>query len=186
LIDIINENPNSVILVDEAYYEFYKISLCSYINSFRNLVITRTFSKAFALANLRAGYIISNSNIIDEISKIRNSKSINTITQLSLVAALDDINYTHAYVEQVITARDYFSNALKEFNFVERVYESHGNYLLVKFKNNEYKRNVLNHLHRNLIFVRELSHSPLLNSCLRITIGLPTQMQKVVEVLRTI
>jgi histidinol-phosphate aminotransferase len=185
-IEIIKENPHSIILVDEAYYEFYKISLKDYINTYKNLVITRTFSKAFALANLRAGYIISNFNVIKEISKIRNSKSICTITQISLVAILDDIGYMHNYIEQVTVARDYFNNILHEFDFIERVYPSQGNFILVRFKSNIIKRQVVESLNSNLIFVRELSHSSLLENCVRFTIGLPSQMQRVVDVLKTV
>ena len=186
LLKIIDENLNSVILLDEAYYEFYKITLKNYVPYYKNLIISRTFSKAFAIANLRAGYIISNSEVIGEISKIRNSKSICTITQISVIAVLDDLDYTNRYVEQVEVAREYFSSALQEFNFVKRIYPSDGNFILVEFRDNIIQKRVMDCLTKNFIFVRELSHSLLLRNCLRFTIGLSSQMQRVVDVLRTV
>jgi histidinol-phosphate aminotransferase len=186
ILNILKIFKDTVILLDEAYFEFSKFTMSKHINDFENLFISRTFSKAFALANFRAGYLISHPSNILEVSKIRNSKNFGTFTQVAVVAALSDIDYMQSYVEQVIEAREFFCNYLDNLFFVNSYINSNANFVLVKFKNNNYKNIVINKLEDNYIFVRELQHSILLENCLRFTIGNISQMKRVIKVLNEI
>ena len=88
----------------------------TYIYSLRelnNLLISRTFSKAFALASFRIGYLISCSNNIEIINRIRNPKNISLFAQEAAIAALEDIDYTNNYVKSVDIAKTNFINFLK-------------------------------------------------------------------------
>jgi histidinol-phosphate aminotransferase len=186
ILNILSIFKDTVILLDEAYFEFSKFTMSNYVNEFQNLFISRTFSKAFALANFRAGYLISHPSNILEVSKIRNSKNFGTFTQVAVVAALSDIDYMKTYVEEVLEARIFFCNYLENLSFVNSYINSNANFVLVKFKDNNFKNIVIEKLENNNIFVRELKHSVLLENCLRFTIGNVSQMKRVIMVLNDI
>lgn len=184
IISLLEKYTDTIVLVDEAYFEFSKSTMASYINKYNNLFVTRTFSKAFALANFRAGYLISHPENIKQISKIRNPKNFTTFTQVAISAALKDVEYMQKYVEEVLRAKAIFADNLKSLPYVKNVFESHGNFLLVEFETFEIKTKVFDLLSENLIFVRNLTHSALLTNCLRITIGTKEQMERVFQVFK--
>jgi histidinol-phosphate aminotransferase len=180
---ILDKYKDTVILVDEAYYEFSKITMAHYVLNYDNLFVSRTFSKAFALANFRAGYLLSDENNIQQVSKLRNAKNFTSFAQVAVLAALSDVQYMKNYVEEVILAREYFKNELRQIPFIKTVFESHGNFLLIEFSSFEVKMKVFNQLSSSNIFVRNLTHSKHLLNCLRITVGTREQMALVVKVL---
>jgi histidinol-phosphate aminotransferase len=180
---LLNLFPETVFLVDEAYYEFSGVSMSKYVLEFDNLFISRTFSKAFGLANFRIGYLISSCENILQISKIRNPKNVTTFAQEAAISALSDVEYMNSYVEQVNSAKLFFSVELKSKHFIKEVHPSESNFLLVEFFDFETKTNFFEFLSANNIFLRNLSHSSILNNCLRITIGNVEQMKNVVSVI---
>lgn len=186
ILNILSIFKDTVVLLDEAYFEFSKSTMSHYVNQFDNLFISRTFSKAFALANFRAGYLISHPSNILEVSKIRNSKNFGTFTQVAVIAALSDINYMQSYVEEVLKAKIQFCSNLTNLHFVSNYFESTANFVLVKFKDKRFKELVISILQENYIFVRDLQHSTLLENCLRFTIGNCEQMERVSKVLQSI
>lgn len=102
---LIINNPNAMFIIDEAYYEFTSQSVCDLVEQCNNLIITRTFSKAFALASFRIGYIISHPENIESINKLRNPKSVPMLSQIAANAALEDLQYMRDYVDEVSCAR---------------------------------------------------------------------------------
>lgn len=178
--------PETLFLVDEAYYEFSNKTCCQLTLQYQNLLVTRTFSKAFALANFRAGYLISSTDNINEISKIRNPKNIASFTQIAIKAALQDLDYMYQYVEEVAKAREYFKASIETFSFVKKVYRSEANFLLIEFDEYEIKMKIFQHLLKNNIFVRDLTHHEMLKNTLRVTIGTRIQMQQVINCLKQI
>ncbi|HEC2860404.1 TPA: histidinol-phosphate aminotransferase family protein, partial [Campylobacter jejuni] len=113
---LIINNPKIMFLVDEAYYEFCKKSVQNLVKNCKNLIITRTFSKAFALASFRIGYVISHVDNIKSINKLRNSKNISMLSQIAALAALKDVEYVDKFVEQVATSRKLFLKDIKAFD----------------------------------------------------------------------
>lgn len=186
LLELIESYPDTIFLIDEAYYEFYGQSMSNYVLVHPNLFVTRTFSKAFALANFRAGYLLSSTENILQISKIRNPKNFTTFTQEAVIAVLSDVEYMRNYVKEVLQARDYFKEQLLNSSLVNNVFPSEGNFLLVEFKDFDIKMKVYNELSENNIFVRNLMHSDLLLNTLRITIGTVEQMKRVIGVIKII
>ncbi len=180
---LLNLFPDTVFLIDEAYYEFSGVTMSKYVLEFDNLFISRTFSKAFGLANFRIGYLISSFENILQISKIRNPKNVTTFAQEAAISALSDVEYMHSYVEQVNIAKLFFSVELKSKHFIKEVHSSESNFLLVEFFDFETKSKFFEFLSENNIFIRNLSHSSILNNCLRITIGNVEQMKNVVSVI---
>lgn len=183
---LIKKFDNTAFLIDEAYYEFYGQTCKHLIDQLDNLFISRTFSKAFALANFRAGYLLSHPSNIKHVSKIRNPKNVSTFTQVAAISALTDLEYMRDYVAEVKLARSYFHEELIKLKFVEVVYKGEGNFILVKFVDNKSKKHVFDVLASHLIFVRNLTHRESLKNCLRITIGTRDQMKRVLTVLKQI
>lgn len=175
--------PNVMFLVDEAYYEFAQNSVAKLVTKYENILVTRTLSKAFGLANFRFGYLLGSKNNIKSINAIRNPKNISTFTQVAASAALSDIEYMKKYVQKVCEAREYFINELKQYSDYLKPYDSVSNFVLVKFKDFKLKSDIFNHLQKNNIFTRNLLQSKSLYNCLRFTIGTKEQMQKVLECL---
>ena len=184
-IELLKKYKDTIIVVDEAYYEFYGFTLAEFVNKNDNLFITRTFSKAFALANFRAGYLISHQENILQISKIRNPKNFNTFTQVAVIAALEDEEYMWNFVKEVVKARTYFQKELKKLPFIKTVFDSYGNYLLIEFYDYKTKISIFDILSTHDIFVRNLSHNKILNNMLRITIGTRKQMERVLNVIKS-
>jgi histidinol-phosphate aminotransferase len=153
--------------------------MADYVEKYDNLFISRTFSKAFALANFRIGYLISQQSNIDQISIIRNSKNVTSFAQIAAIAALSDIGYMKEYVSEVNMAKNIFSSKIKSIKGIKHVYESQGNFLLIEFNTEKIKNDFYNHLEKAGVFVRNLTHSIMLKNCLRITIGKCSQMEKV-------
>jgi histidinol-phosphate aminotransferase len=183
--ELLSKAPETLFVIDEAYIEFsQKESTVSLLSKFDNLIITRTFSKAFALANFRIGYIVSNEKNIGAINKIRNSKNISTFAQVAAIAALEDIEYTNAYVREVNKAKEWFVRSFKECNNTHKqVFCGYGNFVLIEFNNESYKDNFIGVLSQNEIFVRDLSHIEGMKSFVRITIGVLDQMKYFMKVL---
>ena len=173
--------PNTVFLIDEAYAEFSGISVKSLVLEHENLIITRTFSKAFALANFRIGFILASKNNIKFISNIINTKNTTTFAQEAAIAVLSDINYMKKYVIEVLEAKTYFVNSMNRHISHCIVINGDGNFVMIKFVVNNEKDEFYNFLVSKNIFVRNFTHSILLQKCLRITIGTRTQMEKVMS-----
>ena len=112
--ELIKNNPQCLFLIDEAYYEFCGKTMATFTEELKNLIITRTFSKAFALASFRVGYIISHYENIQHLNQIRNSKNIPMLSQIAALAALEDLTYMENYVEEVNLARADFCNFIYE------------------------------------------------------------------------
>lgn len=176
---LVSEFSLVMFLIDEAYFEFNGRSSKDLVVQFENILITRTFSKAFALANFRIGYLISSATNINNISKVRNPKNITTFAQEAVISALSDLEYTFAYVKEVNEAKIEFTDFLNSINRGIIPYPSEGNFILMKFPNTILKEDFLNFMGVNNIFIRNLSHSDLLINCLRITIGTRSQMERV-------
>lgn len=177
---------NTMFLIDEAYYEFNKVTASSLVGEFKNVCISRTFSKAFGLAGFRAGYLIANPEIIELINRYRNPKNFTSLTQVAVLAALSDVAYTEKYIQEVIETREYFSQRLTElFPFV-KVFPSNGNFVLIRFKDSLQRDYIYQELAKKDIYVRNLSHHEYVMDCIRITIGNKAQMDRVLLAIKEI
>lgn len=186
LMKLISEFPDIIFLIDEAYFEFSGESMADQVVNYPNLFVSRTFSKAFALANFRAGYLISDVQNIQQISKIRNPKNFTTFAQEAVIGVLSDLDYMKRYVDEVNITRVWFIEELSQLSYVKRVFQSHANFVLVEFTSFDNKTKVFNYLNENDIFVRNLMHSDMLMNTLRFSIGIKVQMSRVIEVLKSI
>ncbi|MCI8661588.1 MAG: histidinol-phosphate aminotransferase family protein [Lachnospiraceae bacterium] len=179
---MLNKYPTILFLIDEAYAEFSGITAKDLVLRYENIIISRTMSKAFGMANFRFGYLLASENNINYISSIRNPKNITTFAQEAAIGALSDIPYMKAYVKEVNKAKEMFLKGID--NFSDRIVykKGEGNFQLLGCKTEEIKQTLIAHLEKNNIFVRDLGQTEYLRKyCIRITIGTREQMERVLQ-----
>jgi histidinol-phosphate aminotransferase len=169
------------VVIDEAYIDFStQKSLVSDLSSYPNLIITQTLSKAYGLAGIRLGICIASEEIIDIINKIKPPYNINSLTQELAISALEDWDTTQGQVKQLIAERKGLFAQLEKISFVEKVYPSDANFLLVQVDdaNKRYAQ-----LIENDIVVRNRSKQVGCENCLRFSVGTPQENQILIETL---
>jgi len=169
-----------IVLIDEAYSQFSEETSIDLIEKYPNLIVIQTFSKAFGLGGLRLGYIVSNTEIIKDISRAASPYSVNTAAITCATAALDDKRYMEWYKNDVMDGKKYVYNAFKKLRI--KTYPTNGNFFIAKFgsKNKE----IVDGLRERGILIRDRSSYPLLSGCSRITIGTKKQMQQLVDAIK--
>jgi histidinol-phosphate aminotransferase len=181
---LLANHPETLFLIDEAYFEFTGVTAKDLIFKYENLLISRTMSKAFALASFRIGYLLSYSENILTISKVRNPKNFTTFAQVAAIAALSDIQYMKNYVKEVHLAKMQFVNFIKSMDPFLQFFNTNGNFLLIRVSEQKDKKGLITELEKNNVFVRDFTHSRYLLDCFRITIGTREQMKFVENVIR--
>lgn len=180
---LLEKFPDTLFLIDEAYCEFAGESSKELVLTHGNILVTRTLSKAFALANFRVGYLISSQENIRSIGKIRNPKNLSTLSQVAATAALGDVEYMKAYVREVHKGQEYFLKASERFANHYKVFPSRGNFNLLRFSTKAEKLALLEYLAENNIFVRDTTQDPIVEDCFRVTMGTKPQMERVISVI---
>ncbi|MFP4456914.1 MAG: histidinol-phosphate transaminase [Clostridia bacterium] len=169
------KDTNSYIMIDEAYYEFSAYSIARYIDSFNNLLIIRTLSKAFGLAGLRIGYCMSNERNVENIRSCQMPFNVSNFSQFFGAEVLKNKENFIDYVNIIKRQREELSKKLSELGL--KVYQSDTNFLLIKFPNNV--EEIYNQLSNRKIHVRKLYQSvPSLINTLRVSIGLKEENEE--------
>ena len=172
---------NGVVVVDEAYIDFSsKQSLISLIEDNNNLIITQTMSKAYGMAGIRLGMGFSNEKIINYLNKIKPPYNINVLTERKALKELNKIDEIEKNITIVLEQRNLLVSCLEKLDFVEKIYKSDANFLLVKVDNADLR---YNQLLENGIVVRNRSNQPLCQNCLRITIGTKNENTSLIKTL---
>lgn len=172
-----------MVVVDEAYIDFSEQNSCTkLLTEHSNLVILQTFSKAWGLAGIRLGMAFANQPVIDLLNKVKPPYNVNQLTQSAALTALSNLNDKEASVQSVLQQRDFLRQHLSAFSFVEKIYPSDANFLLVKM---EEPRAVYQFLLQKNIIVRDRSTTYACEGCLRITVGTPAENERLISVLKT-
>ena len=174
---LVKNYPNTLFIVDEAYYEFAKQSCSHLVVSHKNLIVTRTFSKAFGLASVRLGYCMGHPDTLSHIRKIRNGKEVNTHGQLCGIAALNDLDYLQSRIDEMNDAKKFFIDNLPNYY---NALDSDANFVLVKTPDS---KKLLEKMKENKILIRDRSAFDNLENCVRITIGSKKQIIRVLDVM---
>lgn len=170
-----------LVVVDEAYIDFStQKSLTAELPSYPNLIITQTLSKAYGLAGIRLGICIASEEIINILNKIKPPYNINSLTQERAISALEDWDTTQRQITQLIAERKGLFAQIEKISFVEKVYPSDANFLLVRVDdaNKRYAQ-----LIQNNIVVRNRSKQVGCENCLRFSVGTPQENQILIETL---
>lgn len=182
---IVQNNPNKVVIIDEAYIDFGGESAVSLINRYENLLIIQTLSKSRALAGLRVGFAIGSEQLIDGLNRIKNSFNSYTIDRLALAgakAAIEDEAYFNQIRKKIIETRQRVTEELKNLHF--EVLNSQANFLFVKHEKIDAKQ-IYETLKEKGIYVRYFN-KPRIDQFLRITIGTDEEMNQFVKEIKKI
>jgi histidinol-phosphate aminotransferase len=172
---------DGLVVVDEAYHEFSGVSAVPLLRDLENLVVLRTFSKAMALAGLRVGYLMASPELVVEINKGRLPYNINFISQLGAMAALDEWPLLQERVRQIVGERAKLARSIQALGGV-RVYPSDANFLLLEFATHDPKK-ILEAVFARGVLVRDVSSYPMLERCLRVSVGSPEESAALVAAL---
>ena len=152
---------NTIVLLDEAYFMFYKNTKVSRIKKFPNLIITRSFSKAFAIAGLRVGCVISNKEIIKYLNGFKPMYEIGFYSSYILQNLLtkQGLKIVKKNTKELLNSKKYFIKELTKMNF--KVINSEGNFVHVNF--GLYKNKIISRLKKIVIFRENETHNSLKN-----------------------
>jgi histidinol-phosphate aminotransferase len=170
----------NVVVLDEAYADFAAENALRLALELPNVLVARTFSKAYSLCFQRVGYLVGNPEFIAALDKIRDSYNVNGLGQIAAEATLDDLDYYRANFQKIIATREKVGRELAALGF--RVLPSQANFILVRppgFPAEEW----LEKLRAEKILVRWFP-APEVNQFLRITIGTPAEAEALVQAAR--
>jgi histidinol-phosphate aminotransferase len=178
-VQILLQQFPGIVIVDEAYIDFTNYDgFVPILNSFPNLVILQTLSKAWGLASLRLGMCFASKEIIAVLNKIKPPYNINGITQQIVLKSLEENEQKNKWVAEIIDAREFVENELVKIPAVQTVYPSQANFILIKIAN---AKSVYQSLITKGIVVRDRSNVLLCGDCLRITIGTPEENKMLIS-----
>lgn len=176
------QKNDALVLLDEAYYQYSGAECLDLIDKYDNLVIIRTFSKAYGLGGLRLGYAVSNEEIIKNMLKSGSPYSVNTVAMVAASVAIEDLDYVKWYTNEVKKAKKIIYEELKKLKI--KTYPTAANFLIAKFPKRADE--IEESLREKGILVRNRSNDPLLKDCLRIGIGTVKQTRRLADALKEI
>ncbi len=160
-----------LVVVDEAYYSFSKITLLPYLKKFPNLVILRTFSKGFGLGGVRVGYMVAREEISQQVEKVLLPYCLNILSEETALFALDHQKYFQPILHEVIRERERMFHAMRSMKGVD-CFPSAANFLLFRVKDSG---KCFRHLLKKGVLVRDVSNRFHLRNCLRVSVGKPKE-----------
>ena len=172
-----------ILFVDEAYYLFGSDTAIELIKDFDNLIIGRTFSKAFGVPSIRLGYLISNEENISILSKTRFAHESNSLSNAIAEYLLDNLEIVKEYNRAIIESREKLKEDISKMGF--KAYGNFGNYLLIDFQSEELAKKVVNQLKEKLIYVKG-SWQNKWAKCITISVGPYDTMKKFISALNKI
>ena len=182
LVEIAARAPQAVVLVDEAYFHFYGETVIDLIGVIPNIIVARTFSKAYGLAGLRIGLLAGPVELMRWIKRVLSPYSVNSLALACLLPALEDTAYLDWYVGEVIAARAEFE-AVLDAEKVRR-WPSRANFVLTEIgpRHAEFVRL----MSAAGVLVRDRSNDPGCDGRVRITIGTREQMRQAATALQEV
>lgn len=187
LVELLTQNQESLVIIDEAYCDFNTIDFTAYISKFENLILIRSFSKAFSSAGIRLGYAISQPGLINQLKKIKNPFIINPFTAITAAHILTDndcMKLIKDNIETVVYERERVHKILSDkiFSGLLKTYRSYGNFNYIKFYNEKDFQFLCNQLIIYKIGVQVFEKQ----NAVRITIGSKSQNDLILDIFKTI
>ena len=173
--DFLQNNPKRLLIVDEAYADFWTDSCVRLVNRYDNLLVVQTLSKSRALAGMRVGVAVGNRELIRDLNRIRfsfNPYNVNMVSQRLATAAFEDVGYLRETSEKVVATRERCTAVLRSLGCI--VTDSCANFIFVKSHKIGGEELYLS-LKKNGILVRHFP-DPLLCDYIRVSIGTDDEM----------
>ena len=181
-IEMLLNNFAGLVIIDEAYINFSRQkTFMQELTEYPNLMVMQTLSKAWGLAALRLGLGFASLDVINVFNKVKPPYNISAASQQLALDALQNTMRVNKWIKETVSERKLLGRQISEFSFVENVYESDANFLLIKVNdaNELYK-----YLSAKKIVVRNRSKEVLCGNCIRITIGTPTENKILIGALK--
>ena len=172
------EKTEKPIIFDEAYFEFSRETAVGLLENNDNLVVLRTFSKAFSLAGLRVGYGLMSRELAKEVGKAKLPYNINFFSIAAAITLIENLHILERSVNEIIEERDRLIPAMNEIEGVT-VFKSHANFIL--FKTPYDSDIVFEKILGDGVLVRNLSSNPVLANTLRVTVSKPSDNKKFIN-----
>lgn len=173
-----------IVIIDEAYIDFsIENSWLPDLDTYPNLIVLQTFSKAWGLAAIRLGMAFASVEIISYFNKVKYPYNINILTQNFVLEELNKTSLKEEWVKTLIAQREWLNNNLGQVSFVEKIYPSDANFILVKVKD---ANKTYNSLVEKGIIVRNRNSISLCRDCLRITVGTESENKILIESLKSL
>jgi len=179
---------NGIVVIDEAYADFADTNAVELLARYDNAVITRTFSKSYALAGIRLGYALASSAVVEILDSVKDSYNVNRLTQAAGLAAIRDQDYLKALVKKSQHTRDLYVREFETLGWF--VYPTQANFIFAEPKNAagetgpEVAESLFEFFKANKILVRYFPGHALTESFLRISVGDDDQMLTVSETIK--
>ncbi len=181
-IEIVLNNFNGLVVIDEAYINYSRQRSCiPELTEYPNLVILQTLSKAWGLAGLRIGMAFASPEIIEVMNKIKPPYNVSEVTQTLAAEALSKTEEINKQIRETVQQREWLKQQLVQFSFIQKIYPSDANFLLVKMDD---PKTVYTHLSSKGIVVRDRSSVSGCEGCLRITVGTSAENELLISTLQ--
>jgi len=180
LLQVVEAAPQAAVLVDEAYFHFFGETVLDLVGRVPNVVVARTFSKAYGLAGLRLGVLAAEEDAMRWMRRAISPYSVNSVALACLAAALEDEDYVRWYCSEVLASRAAFEAALQGLNVP--YWPSQANFVLVNI--GQEHRAFVEAMRTRGVLVRDRSTDPGCDGCVRITLGTQEQTERAVTAMR--
>ncbi|MGM1054305.1 MAG: histidinol-phosphate transaminase [Bacteroidota bacterium] len=178
------ENFRGLVVIDEAYIDFSKHpSWLKKLQSYPNLVITQTLSKAYGMAGIRLGICYASKEIISILNKIKPPYNVNELSQLRALKRVTNIEAVKREVSDILKERARLSEAILNVNYIQKIYESDANFILIKVDDANKRYSELLEMG---IVIRNRTTQPLCENTLRLTVGTASENDRLIKALKTI
>ncbi|ESU24903.1 histidinol-phosphate aminotransferase [Flavobacterium enshiense DK69] len=178
------KNFNGLVVLDEAYIDFSeKESWLTDLNNYPNLIITQTLSKAYGLAGIRMGILYASAEITSVLNKIKPPYNLNSLSQEKALKKIREIDNLELELFLIKGEKRILLKQLLEVNFIQKVYPSDANFILIKVDDAEKRYSQL--LEKGIV-IRNRSSQPLCENCLRISVGTAEENQQLINTLKTL
>lgn len=178
-------NPDSVVIIDEAYVDFGAESAIGLIDKYPNLLVVQTFSKARALAGMRVGYALGNETLIQALTRVKdsfNSYPLDRLAQVAAIAAIQDDAWFRESRDKVVASRERLIAELNTLGF--NVIPSAANFVFARHPAHD-AAELAAQLKEKEIFVRHFKQARI-DQHLRITVGTDAECDALIEALRAL
>ena len=185
IVEELVQNFEGLVIIDEAYIDFSnEQSWLSRLEMFPNLIIVQTLSKAYALAGIRIGLCYASKEIITVLNSIKPPYNVNELSQQKAISRLHQIEGVESEISELISERKRLKKELESgVSFIEKIYPSDSNFLLIKVDDATTRYNQL--ISYGMV-VRNRSLEPLCNNCLRISVGVSEENQRLIIALKAL
>jgi histidinol-phosphate aminotransferase len=181
-IEILLNNFPGIVIIDEAYINFSRQkTFIKELTEYENMIVMQKLSKAWGLAGLRLGLAFASEKIIDLFNKVKPPYNINQSSQQLALKALENIDEVNKRIKDTVEQRNWLHDELKQFKFIQIIYSSDSNFILVKVDDAD---KIYHYLLMNRIIIRNRSKEPLCENCVRVTVGTPEENQILINALK--